>query len=597
LAEQSKQDRRIIEHFEVLRAEMDNERSSFMHHWRDIGDHIMPRRPRFFTSDNNKGDKRHDKIKDITATMAARTLQSGMMSGITSPAREWFRLSIPDNDNFTESGPVKQWLDEVTKRMRTVFLKSNLYNVLPTIYGDIGAFGTAALFVEEDFEKVIRCQALPIGSYYISNNHYLKVDKIIREFRMTVRQVVEKFATDPTTGEIDWSNVSEWVKQQYYLGDQQGGMHGHKETWVEVAHMIIPNPDWDPRKLEAKYKKYLSVYFERGSSGGPGSGRGIGTYFHSGERYKVLRESGYDHFPALCPRWETTGTDVYGTNSPGMIALGDIKQLQLGEKRSLQALDKIINPAMIGPTHMKNTRASMIPGDITYADEQEGQKGFRPVHEVRFDINALEQKQQQVRQRISKAFFEDLFLMLANSDRRQITAREIDERHEEKLLALGPVLEQLNQDLLDPLIDVVYDMMDRQGLLPPPPEELGGIDLKVEYISIMAQAQKLIGVGGIERFTRFAGELSAVNPAVLDLVDFDKVVVAYHDITGVPPETLRPKEEVEAIREQKAKAAQQAAAQQQLMGGAQVAKDLSSASMEDENVLSQVLGEGGLAGG
>jgi len=80
--------------FDILRAQLENERSSFLSHWRDLGEHILPRRPRFTTSENNKGDRKNQKIIDATATMAARTLRSGMMSGVTSPARPWFRLSI-----------------------------------------------------------------------------------------------------------------------------------------------------------------------------------------------------------------------------------------------------------------------------------------------------------------------------------------------------------------------------------------------------------------------------------------------------------------------------------------------------------------------
>jgi len=85
-------------------------------------------------------------------------------------------------------------------------------------------------------------------------------------------------------------------------------------------------------------------------------------------------------------------------------------------------------------------KASILPGDITYQDVREGQQGFKPVYQVDPRINELEQKQAQVRQRIQRAFYEDLFLMLANDYRNdRPTAREIDERHEEKLLALGPV--------------------------------------------------------------------------------------------------------------------------------------------------------------
>jgi Bacteriophage head to tail connecting protein len=167
--------------FELLRQQLENERATFLQHWRDLSDFILPRRARFTVTDVNKGDRRNQKIIDSTATLAARSLRSGMMSGITSPARPWFRLSSTE-PGVSELASVKEWLDSVTRLMSTVFLKSNIYNVLPTLYGDLGVFGTSAVFIEEDTEEVIRCYPFPIGSYYIANDNKLRVRVFYREF-------------------------------------------------------------------------------------------------------------------------------------------------------------------------------------------------------------------------------------------------------------------------------------------------------------------------------------------------------------------------------------------------------------------------------
>ena len=560
---------------ELLRSQLDNERSTFTSHWRDLSDYILPRRGRFWITDANKGDRRNQKILDTTATMAARTLRSGMMSGVTSPARPWFRITLPDQD-LAEKGAVKQWLDTVRTRISTSFLRSNLYNVLPILYGDLGTFGTGAMFVEEDFTgEVMRFYPFPIGSYMIAQDEKLKVNTFYREFRMTVRQVVNKFGKDEN-GKIDWSKFSAHVKNQY---DQ-----GQLEAWVDVAHAVIPNMDWQEKKLESRYKKFLSIYYERGQLG---SGN---VYLTDIDQNKYMSIKGYDYFPVLAPRWEVTGEDVYGTHCPGMVALGDIKQLQTGERKTLQAIEKTINPPMVGPTSMQNQSASLLPGDITYIDVREGMQGFRSAHEINFNIQGMEQKQEQVRYRIQRAFFEDLFLMLAQSDRRQITATEIEERHEEKLLALGPVLEQLNQDLLDPLIDIAFDMHVRQGLIPEPPPEIAGSELKIEYISVMAQAQKLVGVGNVERLAGFVGQAAQFSPDALDKLDLDQMIDVYGDMTSAPPSVIRTDEQVAAIRAQRQQQ-QQAMQQAEMMKqGASAAKDLSQAKLEEDNALSAVLG-------
>lgn len=556
---------------EILRSELDLERATFLAHWRELGDYILPRRPRFTVTDVNRGDRRNQKIIDSTATLAARTLKSGMMSGVTSPARPWFRLTTPDF-MLAENGTVKEWLSYVSDRMTAIFLKSNLYNVLPIIYGDMGVFGTAAMYCEEDFTgEVVRFTAFPVGSYMVANNAAGKVDTFIREFRLTVSQVIEKFGKKLPNGEIDFSNFSDHVKNLY----QQNS----RAAWIDICHVIRPNDDYNPNKLESKYKKYVSRYYERGSAGGQANG----SSFNNSDVY--LSESGYDYFPVLCPRWETSAEDVYGTDCPAMAALGDIKQLQLGEKRMMQAIDKMVNPPMVAPNSMKTSKSSILSGDITYVDVREGMQGFRPAHEVNARIAELEGKQGQLRDRIRRAFYEDLFLMLAASDRRTITAREIDERHEEKLLALGSVLEQINQDLLDPLIDIIFDIMMRQGLIPPAPKELQGQPLKVEYISIMAQAQKLIGLGGIERFFSFANQIVGVNPEALDKIDLDQALDVYGDLTSLQPRIVRSDEMVEQIRAQRAQAQQAQRQAEALAQGANAAKTLSETKLNQESVL------------
>lgn len=547
---------------DLIKSSLENERTSFESHWRDLSDFILPRRSRFSISDVNKGDRRNQKIIDSTATLAARTLRSGIMSGVTSPARPWFRLTTQDPD-LAEWGPVKQWLHLVQQRITASYLKSNLYNILPTVYGDLGVFGTAAMSVEEVFNgDVIHAKSFPIGSYWVAKDEFGRINTFVREFRMTVAQLLETFG-EKKNGEFDWSNFSTYVRSQYEQGNLQ--------TWIDVTHFVMPNMEHDQKNPIAKFKKFTSCYFESG------------TGYDSRQDEKYLRESGYDYFPVLVPRWETTAEDVYGTNCPGMEALGDIKQLQNGEKRIMEAVDKMIRPPMKGPTSMKGQAASIISGDITYIDNVNGQ-GFEPVYEVNFRIQEMEMKQSQVRSRIQRSFYEDLFLMLSNLDRRQITAREIEERHEEKLLALGPVLEQINQDLLDPLTDIAFNIHLRQRLLPPPPPELQGMELKVEYISVMAQAQKMLGVSSVERFTQFVGGLAQVDQGVLRKIKADQIVDVYGEMLSVPPSIVRTDEEVQQIIQAEQAQQMQQLQMQQQMQAVDMAKKLSETKINQQDV-------------
>lgn len=559
---------------EKLRSALSNERSSFKSHWRDLVDFILPRRGQFDVSETNRGDKRSRKILDTTGTIAARTLASGMVSGVTPPSRPWFRLTI-DDQGLAEESEIKAWLHLVENRMRSAMLKSNLYKSLPKLYKDIGVFGTSAMFVEEDLEKTARTYVFPIGSYFLANDSKARVRVFMREYRMTVRQIIEKFGSLDKDGRAVGDNLSNTVKVAWNEGE--------KDNWIDLVHAIITNPNHDPKMLDAKFKRYLSIYYELGS--GEMTPKAPTTETND----VFLRQSGYDIFPVLGVRWEVNDGDVYATSCPGMEALPDIRQLQTMEKRALQAVEKNVNPPLIAPTAMKNEPTSILPGGLSYADDRGDQKGLRPVHQVNPMLGDLQVKEQETRQRINVAFYADLFRQLIDSTRRQITAREVEERHEEKLMALGPVLEQLNQDLLDPLIDIFFEYMLRQGQIPDPPEELQGQDLKVEYISIMAQAQKLAGISTLERFAGFVNGAAAVAPEILDKIDTDQLIDEYADRLSIPPGIVRDDEAVAEIRGARAQAQQ---AQQQIAAtteAAKAAESLGKADLEKDSALRRLM--------
>ena len=304
------------------------------------------------------------------------------------------------------------------------------------------------------------------------------------------------------------------------------------------------------------------------------------------DRYKILRQSGYDMFPVLAPRWEVTGEDVYGTDCPTLVAIGDIKQLMTGEKRSLQAIEKQVIPDLKAPASIRGQgKTNQQNANITYLPESANPNALSPIYEVNFDISGLELKQQQVRARIEKAYFVDIILSLSQTDRRQITAREVEERSAEKLLVLGPVLEQLNQDLLNPLIDITFARLLEAGKIPPPPPQIQGQNLKVEYISVMAQAQKLIAAGNVEQFTSFVGGLAQIKPTVVDRMNEDALIKSYAEITSVDPDSVLGDEAVE--EERRARAEMQAEEQNAQMDqvDAETLKTLGEARLNEADEI------------
>lgn len=533
-------------------AALESERASWMTHWQEISEHLLPRSGRFVSSDRNKGGKRHNKIFDNTATRALRVLAAGMMSGMTSPARPWFRLttSIPELD---EAANVKAWLADVTRLMQMVFAKSNTYRALHAMYEELGAFGTASGIVLPDYRGVIHHYPLTAGEYAISTDNRGTVDVLYREFEMTVAQMVREFGKEQCSPTVQ------------SLFDR-----GALEQWIPVMHAIEPRADRDAGKRDAKNMPYRSVYFEKGSSDD-----------------RVLRESGFQEFPALCPRWATAGGDVYG-NSPAMEALGDIKQLQHEQMRKAMGIDYKTKPPLQVPTQLKNHEVNILPGGITYVDTSSPTGGVRSTFEVALDLSHLLADIQDVRDRIKASFYADLFLMLANDSNPQMTATEVAERHEEKLLMLGPVLERMHNEILDPLIETTFTRMVEAGIVPPAPEEMQGMDLNVEFVSMLAQAQRAIATNSVDRYVSHLGAVAQIKPEVLDKLDADYWADMYADSLGIDPKLIVSSEKVALIRQQRQQAveAQQQAAM--LQQGADVANKLGSVDTSGQNALTDI---------
>ena len=531
---------------------LETEWQTWRAHYIQLSQHFYPSTGRFLSADRNLGHKRNKNI-DNAGILARRTLQAGMVGGLTSPARPWFRLATPDLD-MMRFAPVREWLETVENILRTIYNRSNLYNTLTTQYGEISVYGTAPIGIFENFDNVIRSFPFTVGSYYLAAGEDLKVNTLYRNIPLTVQQMVERFGLN---------NVSTTVRDMYNRGDY--------DKWIEVCQAIEPN---NARSLELRDSinmPYRSIYWEK----------------QSDKQEEFLSHSGFEEFPIMSPRWEITSTDTYGS-SPGMDALGDAIQLQDEQKHKGMGIQKQVNPPMQAPISLQKKKSSTLPGNITFVDNAQG-PGFTPAYQVNINLQDLKEDIFEVRQRISRAFYEDLFLMLAQSDRRQITAREVQEKHEEKLIMLGPVLERLQDELLDPLIDRTFNMALRAGILPPPPEELQGTQLQVEYVSILAQAQRAVGLSSIDRLLDTTAALAQVKPSALDVLDEDAVVREYHDALGVPQRILKDEKVVAQERQQRAQAQQAQQSLEMAQAGAGAMKDAAASDLEGDNALTRVL--------
>ena len=528
-------ERKQLQELMHRRKELEDERQSWKQDWKELSQYFLPRKCRFLEDGerSNKGGLRRGSL-DSTGIYAMRDLAAGLHGGMTSPARLWFKLSL-QNSELEGNRAVRLWLDEVEKRMLDILHRSNFYNAAHQVYEELPTFGTAFMFEMPDERTCVRFHTMTVGEYCLDADEHGRVDTVFRAMEMTLRQLVRKFTLEklPETLRNMWEHQSNW---------------GERFT---VVHAVYPRDDRNPDKIDGKNKPWASVYYLEGQTGGKGSGGGM--YPH------LLSEGGYDEFPGFGVRWDVTGGDVYG-RSPGMDTLPDCVLLQSMTTSMLKALHKEVDPPMVVAGQHKGVNT--FPGGVTFTDPTQGQgQGVYPALQLRHNIQGTAAAIAQIQQQVREGLFNSLFRMLLDSDRRNVTAREIAAKEEEKMVLIGPVLERLHDEMLIPIINRTFNIMAAGNFLPPAPEEMGGQPIKVEFVSVLAQAQKMVGTGAIERYVGFVGQVAQMAPEILDAVNPDKVADAYGDYLGVDAVIIRSQEERDQIREQRAQA--QAAAQQQ----------------------------------
>jgi hypothetical protein len=544
-------------------AGMRTARMSWLVHWRELAEFILPRRYKWLVAANNmaRGSQINHNIIDSTGTLGARTLAGGLMNGITSPMRPWFKLRIED---FEEDQEVQEWLADCEHRMMMVFQESNFYQSMAIMYFDLVVFGSACIIIYENYDDVIHCFNPCLGEFFFDLDNTLEVSTVAREVAMTFSQMVGEFGEERVSKEVRDANKNGTMKSSEKL----------------IGHIIEPN--LGEFGLVPKSFKYREVYWEVGSPNDT-----------------LLRAKGFHEWPCMTPRWDVQSNDSYGY-SLGMDALGDIKQLQQENKRKAQAIDKMVNPPLMADVQLKNQPMSLLPGGVTYVSGLgRDREGARPVYTIMPPVAEMMQDIREIQQRIKLTFHNDKFTGITDLQTVR-SATEIDARREEKLVLLGPVLERIlsNRGGLGSCIDRVWDIMLRGNLLKPAPAKLRAIarHVQTDYISMLSMAQRGIATAGIERLWAFAGNIAAVKPAILDKLNPDQTIDEYAAALGVTPKIVYSDDAVTEMR----KAQQQQAAAQQAqevgMAAAQGAKTLSDTDVGGgANALQLILGGG--AGG
>lgn len=546
-SEDTKEWGKLRSHLEATIVSLNQWRQSWWtQNWSNLAQYIEPRRSIWLTQStggsptpNNmtRGKPINSSIVDPTGTYAVRVCSSGIMSGLASPSRPWFKV-VPTLRNIQLDEAARKWLDEVEDRIYTVLAGSNFYNSFAQECEDLVVFGTAPVIIYEDEEDLLRCYNPAVGEYYLSSAATMRVNGLYRRFVMNVQQIVDFFGVDNLPADI----AKLWAQKGSGL-----------QTERIIAHAIEPNYAVGDDKVGKI----------------PGNFTWRETYWVWGQgSERPLAQSGFVDQPFTAPRWSTQSNDAYG-RSVGMDVLPDIMQLQVETVRKAEAIEKQVRPPLVADMQLKNQPSSILPGHVTYVSNLGAGTGMRPIYEVNPDISAMMQDIAAIQQRIKIGFFNDIILMLNSNPVTNRTAYETAQLMQERLQVLGPVIENIINESLKPRLKRIFSMMKRKDMLPPPPPSMKDVPLDIDFISMLALAQKASATGGLERLAALIGNMVAVFPQAADNLNVDSFISKMNELLDNPQNILNGPEALAKLRQARAQQQQAAAKQQGAAMGAQ----------------------------
>ena len=513
-------------------------RFSWIEHWALIAQYLNPRRSLWLSQGGVdqpvpnsmvRGLPVNQAIVDPTATYAMQVCAAGMKEGLMSSSRPWFKFKPGIRDHeLDRAGQI--WYEDLEDRVYTVMAESNFYDASTQMFRDLVSYATSPMLIYEDDEDVIRCYVPVVGEYYIFVGSRFRPEGMYRQYNLTVAQMVEEFGLEncPSDVQTMWEQKGSGLEREFI-----------------VAHAIEPNfgiqrfgEATEVGKVKGDFAfKELYWVWGRNSS-------------------QPLSKRGFKDLPFIAPRWAVNGNDPYGTDSPGMIALGDIMQLQQETRRKAELLEKVVRPPLNAPIEMKNQPSSMLPGHLNYSTDPS--KGIQPIIKVDAQgLPGISQDLQLIQQRIKTGFFNDLFLMLAQTTK-DMTAFEVAQRQQEKLTVLGPVIDRFQNEGASLAIKRILAIMARKRLIPPMPQSLVGVPMQVEYIGMLYLAQKAARTAATERFVKMVQECTGVYREAPDVINWDDMLTEYADDLSVTHKAVNDKDAIKKLRMQRAQAEQQA---------------------------------------
>jgi len=460
---------------------------------------------------------------DSTIAVAAERFSAIVSSLITPALERWFSLSA-GNPIAKADRNTKLWFEQVVDIVFEYLYSpaSNWEGQNQQVFLSLGVFGTGPMFIDQLYKRPgVRFKALSLAESYPRENHQGQIDAFDRCFWLTARQARQMFG-------------EENIPEQIY-----NALDTNPEALFRFLHVVEPQEDVDPRRLDYKGMPYSSLYI-------------------SVEQCQLITApGGYQSFPYPVSRYSTTPGEIYG-RGPMLNSLNAAKCLNEMKKTMLKQGQRITDPPLFAPDDGVLDGADFTPGALNYGGvNQSGQMLIHtlPTGNLAAGKDAMEWE----RSVINDAFLVTIFQILVESP--QMTATEVLERAKEKGILLAPTIGRQTSEYLGPVIDRVLSVLAMQRLLPPMPRLLAqtGGAYKVRYDSPLTRAQLSGEAAGLQRTVQPLLEMVKLtgDPTPLDHFNWDAIVPEVATtINAVPTRWLLDAQSVAQIRQGRAEQAQ-----------------------------------------
>ena len=490
--------------------------------WQQLADYFLPNK-NVILRVGSEGENKYIRLYDSTGAQANELLAGALHSMLTNPSSYWFEFTTGDKD-LDDDDDVRKWLQDTAHVAHELMNNSNFQTEIHELYLDEGTFGIGAMSIEEDKETVIRFSAKPIKNCWVEENNKGFIDTVFYSYMWKPRLILQEFQ----------DKAPAWVEE---------AAEKNPDNEYELLQVIEPNQEYDPgKKLSIQGKKYRSCTYLKGTEAND---------------FATLEERGFSTWPWVTPRWAKATGETYG-RSPAMKCLPEVKMINEMMRELIRAQQKATNPPLLVPDDGIVGSLKLTPGGINYY--RSGSGDFIKPLESGANLQLSYEMMDDVRKRIRDSFYID---QLQLQEGPQMTATEVMQRTEEKIRLLGPLLGRQHSELLRPLIERVYEIMNRRGLVPKIPAKLSGKKIDVKYRSMLAKAQLQSEAQNIIRAIQTAEPFLNLDPNSKDVIDCDGGVKFAAELYGLPEKLIRDKKAIQDIRTARDQANQAMLQQQQ----------------------------------